>query len=87
MRKPVSDQACKLSVLIVFHLAYASGIDRRIGHTRRPLVTDRKGEGSMIAARLVFIFAVVNLAFLLTELALNGLGVALLYQRKTDGGS
>ncbi|MEE8531165.1 MAG: hypothetical protein V3S34_03010 [Hyphomicrobium sp.] len=41
----------------------------------------------MIAARLVFIFAVVNLAFLLTELALNGLGVALLYQRKTDGGS
>jgi hypothetical protein len=32
----------------------------------------------MIAARLVLIIAVVNLAFLLTELALNVFGVALL---------
>ena len=32
----------------------------------------------MIAARLVFIIAVVNLTFLLTELSLNVLGVALL---------
>jgi hypothetical protein len=32
----------------------------------------------MIAARLVLIIAVVNLAFLLTELAVNVLGVALL---------
>ncbi len=32
----------------------------------------------MIAARLVLIIALVNLAFLLTELALNVLGVALL---------
>lgn len=32
----------------------------------------------MLAARLVLIIALVNLAFLLTELTLNVLGVALL---------
>lgn len=32
----------------------------------------------MIAARLVLIIAVLNLAFLLTELAMNVFGVALL---------
>ncbi len=32
----------------------------------------------MMAARIVLIIALVNLAFLLTELALNVLGVALL---------